>query len=106
MDTDGWVLWSCALANTVFACALMVHFRRRVNAHLVSERGAKAAYSWLCVGVYLLSGIALFFGVIELFHVPVGHGEILIAGPLLNLALSAVLLVVGRIVIGWEPMHW
>jgi hypothetical protein len=37
---------------------------------------------------------------------PVGHGEVLIAAPLLNLLLAGVLIVAGRIVIGWEPVKW
>jgi len=106
MDSSDAAFWFSALVNIALASVLAAHFRRRVKNHLATEAKAKAAYSWLCVGLGIFSGFAVFLGTIVLFNLPVGHGEILIAAPLLNLLLAGVLVVAGRIIIGWVPIKW
>ncbi|MYM31378.1 hypothetical protein GTP58_23860 [Duganella sp. CY15W] len=54
----------------------------------------------------LISGAALFYGVLSLFdflghRVSVGHGEILIAAPVFNFGLGAVLAVIGTTLLRW-----
>lgn len=54
----------------------------------------------------LISGIALFYGVFSLFdffdhHVSVGHGEILIAGPMFNFGLGSALAIMGTTLLRW-----
>jgi hypothetical protein len=106
MDTADYVFWLCAFLNVGHAGALTIFFRRRVTSRKLAEPKAKAIYSWLCAVVALLSGTAVFFGIVALFHIPVGHGEILIAAPLFNLMLSTALIIAGRIIIGWVPVNW
>lgn len=106
MDSLDAALWFSALVNIALASALTAHFRRRVKKHPTTEAKAKAAYSWLCVGFAIFSGVAVFPGTIALFNLPVGHGEVLIAAPLLNLLLAGLLVVAGRILIGWVSIKW
>ncbi len=106
MDTSDAAIWFSALVNIAFASILAVHFRRSVKSRFTTEAKAKVTYSWLCMGVGIFSGFAVFFGTIVLLNLPVGHGEALIAGPLLNLLLVGPLIIAGRIVIGWIHIKW
>jgi|APLak6261661892_1056031.scaffolds.fasta_scaffold26887_2 uncharacterized membrane protein YdfJ with MMPL/SSD domain len=106
MNSSDIALCLSALVNIALASFLTAHFRRRVREQVTTESKAKTAYSWLCVGVGVFSGFAVFLGATTLLNLPVGHGEVLIAAPLLNLLLAGVLIVAGRIVIGWEPVKW
>jgi hypothetical protein len=106
MDAADAVFWLCASLNLGMAAALMVYLRARVKAQQFTEEQAKTVYSWLCVGVAILSGCVVFLGIVAVFHIPVGHGEILVAVPLFNLLFAGVLIVAGRIGIGWVPMRW
>lgn len=100
------VFWLCAALNMAIAVALIVRFRARVTAGMVAEHKAKGAYSWLCLASGVLCGTAVFLGITSLFDISRGHGEIIIAAALFNVLLSLVLIVSGRIVIGWEPIKW
>ena len=58
----------------------------------------------------LVSGVFLYYGVLWLFdilgyRVNVGHGEVLIAAPLFNFILGAVLVIPGRMVLQWQPIR-
>jgi hypothetical protein len=106
MDMADLVFWLCALINVGLAGALTAHLRRRVKAQGITEAKAKTIYSWLCVAAGIFSGFVVFLGIVALFDIPVGHGEILIATPLFNLFLTGVLIIAGRIIIGWVPMKW
>ena len=105
MDTGDVALWFSALLNAMLAVGLAVRYRFRVRTKAMTERRAKAIYSRFCIAVGIFSGIVVFFGIMVLFNIPTGHGEILIAAPILNLLLSAISIGVGRVVIGWVPMN-
>ena len=106
MNSSDPALWLSALVNIALASFLAVHCRRRVKSHIATEARAKTAYSWLCAGVGIFSGFAVFLGAVTLLKLPVGHGEVLIAAPLLHLLLTGFLIVAGRIHIGWVPIKW
>ena len=106
VDAADILFWLCAVLNVALAGALILRFRSRVTAGLLTERRAKAIYSWLCLGIGLLCGIVIFLGITGLFEISLGHGEAIIASPILNLLLSLVLIIGGRIVIGWSPIKW
>jgi len=105
MDTVDYVFWLCALLNVGYVGVLIKHFRHRTKSQELTESKAKVIYSWLCVSVSLLS-VGVFFVIVALFHLPAGHGEVLIAAPIFNLLTATVLIIVGRIIIGWVPMKW
>jgi len=106
MEKADLAFWFCSLLNAALSVALATYFRRRVRSKKSTEAQAKRFYSWLCLAIGLFSGIALFLTVVNLFHIFLGHGEILFAAPLFNLVLAGVLIVIGRIIIGWMPMRW
>lgn len=106
MESADVAFWFCSLLNVMLSLALAVYFRRRVKGHSSTEKHAKRIYSWLCVVIGLISGVALFVGVVDVFHISLGHAEILIAAPIFNLLLAGVLIIVGRVIIGWVPMRW
>ena len=100
------VFWLCAALNTAIAVALIVRFRARVTAGVLAEHKAKSAYSWVCLATGAVCGTAVFLGITSVLDISRGHGEIIIAAALFNVLLSLVLIVSGRIVIGWEPIKW
>ena len=106
MDAMTFIFWGCAALNVGLAGALAIHFRLRVKAQEISDTKAKTFYSWLCGFGVVFLGTAAFIGLVELFHGPLGHGEGLVASPLFNMLLAGVLVVCGKIVIGWEPVKW
>ena len=106
MDAADIVFWLCAVINVAIACVLIVRFRSQVRAGALTEQKAKASFTWLCLGIGAFCGIALFLGITALFDISLGHGEAIIAAPILNLLLACALIVSGRIVIGWSPIRW
>jgi hypothetical protein len=106
MDAAAAALWSSALICVAAVGALAAHYRFQVKRKAIAEGRAKAIYSWACMAIGLFCGTVIFFGIMLLFNIPAGHGEVLIAAPIFNLMLSAISVVIGRIVIGWMPMKW
>jgi drug/metabolite transporter (DMT)-like permease len=106
MNTADLIFWLCALLNGALAAYLALRFHAEVKAGRSAETRAKRRYSWLCLAVGVFSGTVLFLGISTLFHVPLGHGEIMIAAPVFNLLLSCAFILVGRVVIGWRAMKW
>lgn len=107
MDASDLVFWLCALTNITLSLTLAIHLRKLVKSHIFTEMKAKRVYSWLTVMAGIFSGLVLFLAIVELFHIQLsGHGEILIASPLFNLLLSGILVFIGRMIIGWEPVKW
>jgi hypothetical protein len=105
MNTEDLVYWVWALTNLSLAAACATHFRRRIKSHSLTETRGKALYSWLCVGFSIASCAALFIAIIEL-QLSHGHGVIFIAVPIFSLLFAGVLIVAGRVAIGWEPIKW
>jgi hypothetical protein len=98
-------IWITAFVNTAVAAALMLHYRGQARCGLLGEHTAKRRYSWVsCSG--FVAAIVIFSVFVSLLDVPTGHGEILIAVPILNVGLSLVLLFVGRTAICWKPVQW
>ena len=106
MDDANLVFWFCSLTNAAFAITFAAWFRRQVKARRFTETKAKTIYSWLCIVASIFLGIVLFIGITSLFNISLGHGEILIAAPIFNLLLSCVLIIAGRIIIGWVAVKW
>ena len=106
MDLSDCAVCFSLLVNIGLASALAVHFRRGVRDKKLNESRAKFIYSWLCLGVGLFAGCVVLLGLVWLFTLPVGHGVLLIVGPLANLLLTALLILMGRIAIGWAPIRW
>ncbi len=103
---DTLALWIAASANVAIAVALMIYYRRQLLRGRITESRAKALFSWLCLFGGPFVALFAFYGLVALLHAPTGHGEILIAAPIFIGLLSVTLIIVGRIVIGWETMRW
>lgn len=94
------------ITNGAISMTLVARIRRSVVDAELSEKSAKSRFTWLCVAVSFFSGIVVLLGVVALFRLSVGHGELLITGPLAHALLCGPTIVVGRIIIGWEPLRW
>lgn len=97
--------------NVVLAAAAFFIVRAALKAGRVGEAKAKLRYSVAAVFVGLVSGLVLFHGLVALFRAlgypaAYSHGEVIVAAVLFNLLLSCVLLLVGRILLGWRPVQW
>lgn len=106
MDAADLILGLSILLNAGGCALLAWHFRRRLCHGCSTEARAQRTYAGLCLGVGLFSGVMVFWGLMALLHIPAGHGEVLLAGPALNVLVSFAGIVAGRIHIGWEPMKW
>lgn len=106
MDPADAAFWLSLIFNFALSMAIAARFRRSVAEAELSEERAKSRFSWLCIAAGLFSGLVVFLGVVVLFRMNVGHGEVLIAGPIANFLLCCLSMVVGRVVIGWEPLKW
>src|SRR5262245_32135126 len=101
MDGMGIVFWGCVAMTGLLCHGLLIHYRKRLLSGGLSERTAKHRYSWSCVGIGVVSGTVIFLGTTRMFGIPLGHGEAIIAAPILNFLLAIVLVLAGRIVLGW-----
>lgn len=99
------VFWSCISFHIGLTGSIAAYFQHRVKIQKITETKAKTFYSWLCLGVGMIS-IALTFCIINFFRLPAGHGEIFAGTILFNVVLIISFIIVGRIVIGWDPMKW
>lgn len=106
MSSGDLAFWLCLAANVLLSVAWAAWLTRRVRHGVYAERQAKNLFVALCLATGVFCGAVLFYAAVAWFDVFVGHGEVLIAAPLWNLALSAVLAFVGRVAIGWERMKW
>ena len=106
IDMGNLALWISACVNTGIAVSLMFHYRTYVRRGLLSDAGAKRAYSWASFVIGFVVALVAFYTLMLIARAPSGHGEILIAAPILNAALSLALLLIGRTVICWKPLRW
>ncbi len=97
--------------NVLLATGAYFVLRGSVKSNRVGEAKAKSIYSAVVVAGGVLCGVVLFPAMVALFRligvaVAYGHGEIVIAAIVFNLMLSMLLLLVGRILLGWQPFSW
>jgi drug/metabolite transporter (DMT)-like permease len=107
MEPEEIIFWFCVMLNIGLAGSLTAYFWHKVKIQGITEARAKVIYSWLCLASGVFSGVVVFLSIITLLNVSLGHrGVILITAPLFNLLLAGVLIIVGRIIIGWVPIKW
>lgn len=73
-------------------------------------KSAVSRYTLATIASGLFSGIVYLYGTLSLLdhigmHVNFGHGVEVVVAPVFNLVLSAVIALIGRIVLLWEPLH-
>jgi hypothetical protein len=105
MNTEQIVYLLCTLLNVLAAGCCSTLLRRRTKFNGLSMTKANVIYSFFCVCQGILSTIALLLAY-DTFHLNFGHGAAFFLILLFSLCLTVVLVVVGIIVIGWEPMRW
>jgi hypothetical protein len=106
MEAEDLVFLSGTLLHVLLTAALMAYFRLQVSSHVFTEKKAKAVYSWLCLCIGISAGIGI-VGMLDFLDILIGPcGVILVTATLANLILACMLIVIGRIVIGWVPMRW
>ncbi len=97
--------------NVLLATGTYFMLRGSVKSNRVGNAKAKWIYSAVAVAGGVLCGVVFFPAMVALFRligVPVayGHGEIIVAAIVFNLLLSLLLVLVGRILLGWQPLSW
>ena len=93
------------LAFTLWVSFLSVRsLKKKVKQKALSERRAKNYYSLLIFLTGLFSGTILFYILMQLFKLNAGHGEMIIFTFLINIFFSFVLMLIGRIIIGWKTI--
>jgi hypothetical protein len=92
----------CALAFAITRAALSAGSDIKVSLN---------RFAAVTVVVSVLTGFPLLYGLLWLFEragqqVNFGHGEGLIAAPLLNFAIGLLLAGLGRILLRWQAIRW
>lgn len=103
---DTLAIWISVSANAAVAAVLMLRYRAQARRGVMGDGVAKNRYSWLSFSSGFLAAVAVFFTFVSLLDVPTGHGEILIAVPILNAGVSLLLSILGRTIIGWKQVQW
>jgi hypothetical protein len=103
-----WLVYSSLLLTISLAVAAFFRARAAIAAD-GATRSSSRRFGVTAVAAGLASGVLYFYGILWLCdalgaHVNVGHGEVLIAAPLLNTVLGAVLAAIGRVILLWEPV--
>ena len=106
MFTEQTIYLLCALLNVGLAGCCANWLRRRTKLNELNTVKAKNFYSFVCVCQGILSSIGLLFAYDTFRFMNFAHGAALLLILLFSLGLTVVLLVAGRIIIGWEPMRW
>ena len=76
----------------------------KVQKDLITKKEGKFSYTIIVLILGLFIANFMFLALMSFFNLPSGHGLVLVTTPLLHLIISIVLIVVGRIIIGWEKM--
>lgn len=102
-------LYSTFALTLILACVALMRARRRTGKG-TAVKSMMNRFNVAAIAAGLLGGMVYFYGALSLLEwlgrpVDVGHGEALIALPLLNLVFCMVLAVIGRIILQWEPMN-
>jgi uncharacterized membrane protein len=103
------VYYSTFIFNLAVCLISAIVIRRKIRKKTLSETTGKNLHSIAMLPLGAFSGTLLFWGLADLFEIlgldmTYGHGEILISAIVFNVFLSLLLLVAGRIFIGWEEM--
>lgn len=100
------IFWSAAALNLLIAAALMWVLRRMHRSGRISIADAKSRFLWIYSPLGLVSALIWFFGWVAVLDLSTGHGEVVLAAPVLNLILGVTAAGIGRVVIGWKAMRW
>jgi len=97
--------------NALFAFVAFLLARKLVKTNRFGEAKAKLVYSVAVIVTGALCGLVFFHAMVGLFRAlgykaSYGHGEVIVAAVVFNVLLSLLLTVVGRILLGWRPLHW
>ncbi len=97
--------------NAFLAAGACFVVRASIKSDRLTEDRAKSRYSVAVMVRGIFSGIILFGALVGLFHLlglptSYGHGEVIVAAFVFNLFLSLLLLILGRILLGWQPFPW
>ena len=105
--------WLCysSFALTIVLAVVPGVLTRVAIAKGAPVRSSARRFVLASLGAGFASGVLYFYGMLWLCdalgaRVNVGHGEVLIAAPLLNAVLGAVLAAIGRVMLLWEPVGW
>lgn len=95
------------------ACLAIVSFARsRVAIRKGAElKSASRRFALVASAAGLFAGIPFYYGILWALEciglrVYVGHGEVLIATPILNAVLGFFLAAVGWSILRWAPLRW
>ncbi len=106
MDYDDFTLYFTLSLNLALATLFALHYRRCFMRNQLIESQAKSRFTWACVGCSLFTGIVILFSIVIWFNVATGHGVLLITAPIAHAILCVLLIMIGRLVIGWKSLIW
>jgi hypothetical protein len=101
MDKEAFVYWAFFLLNVGIAGAIAFRLRRSGGASPVAKRRAKAVFSWSCAGLGMISCLALLIAIVQL-RLDLGHGVVLFFASMAHLIVTTMLVIAGRVVVGWR----
>lgn len=103
--------YSTFATNILFSLLLAKSLKKSINSNKIKESKAKNIHSTLMLPLGALCGSVYFWLLIEVLrklgqNITYGHGEILIAAIVFNIILSLVLIIIGRVYIGWKQVSF
>lgn len=100
------IIWIFATLNVGIGVVLSFYFQRLVKNQKFLHEKAKNIYSLIYgIGVFIFT-TGLFFLFVKTFHIPLGHGESLVAFPIFNFILTCLFIFLGRMLIEWKPIKF
>lgn len=99
------------VVTSLTGAGLCILMRSLIRKQRISLAAGKNYVSFGMPLVGLISGVVVFPSSVALIRafgsdLSFGHGEIIIAAPMFNTVLGALLGAGGRILLGWKPIKW
>lgn len=97
---------------TFVLCVIsMLFIKQKTASNIWSEQKGKNIYSGITLIIGVCGGTLIFHGLVWFFtllgvETSFGHAGILVAAVVYDFILGLVLIVIGRIIIGWKEFTW
>ena len=90
----------------ILSIFFLLRNRKATKEKLISQKSAQNKYTLYVLLVSFFFGVLFSFWLISFFHLSGGHGYYLIEIPIFHMLFSGILVILGRIIIGWQHIKY